>query len=994
MSTSDGTVIGVTKIVDHGADAARWNIVILGDGYQQSELATYSTDAQSFVNYLQKTTPFDKLWPAINVHRVDVNSTDSGAADPAACGGTGATPKTYFDAKFCSDGQIRRLLQVNTATALNVSSTQVPAVEMTFVVVNSTTYGGSGGQVAVFSKDPNSMEIAVHEMGHTAFALADEYEYYAGCGSGETGHDNYAGGEPAEPNVTANKDKATIKWAALIGAATPIPTTSNSDCSKCDPQLNPVSATTVGAFEGARYFHCGLFRPQFNCRMRVLGNPFCAACNREIVRTISPYLPLPVVTGVSPNAGAAGLSVVITGTGFTGATSVGFGVTGSPSITVNSDTQITAVSPPALVGTVDITVITANGASATSAADQFTYGASPSLPVVTGINPNSGPAGTSVVISGSGFTGATTVGFGATGSPNITVNSDTQITAVTPFGSGTVDVTVVTPAGSSTPVAADQFAYGAASGLPVVTGISPKMGSAGSTVTISGSGFTGATAVSFGVTGSPKITVSSDNQIVAVSPAGGIGTVDVTVVTPAGTSAVSAADQFTYGASTAVPVIGAISPGSGSPGTIVTISGSGFTGATSVGFGAIGSPNITVNSDTQITAISPAGGSGTVDISVITAAGASAPTAADRFAYITSGVAGVPTTGTPTGTPGVQSGPVGPTAPTLPAGSVSPAGYYVDPGLTSQLVGSIVNILQSASSPDALEAQNMILRRIALQGDVIGSRIPPPRNISEIGGYMNLLGMLKQPELRSQALAGILGVAGPADPLGWISNNQPLAFVTLPNDRPPGVAQPTISLTFVVRSDFNSALQNALAVLHQQGCTLPVSGRPAITLPQATPGALPPDDALPYLGRTLDLVTGAALLNPQLDPLVLVRARGSSDPFQIASNVLTPGVPVPPGNYDALQCNVTSCAVVPINNSQCVPVGPILASAGFYAASPLPTPSSVSSSSWAHFTNLTGLVAGVTKLGDELSLLYNWSTINHSVFASALHRIWNGAKFA
>jgi subtilase family serine protease len=83
------------------------------------------------------------------------------------------------------------------------------------------------------------------------------------------------------------------------------------------------------------------------------------------------------------------------------------------------------------------------------------------LPVVNQINPAGGPAagGTSVVITGSGFTGATSVGFSVTGAPQMTVDSDTQITATSPPGSGTVDITVVTPAGTSATVATDQFTY-------------------------------------------------------------------------------------------------------------------------------------------------------------------------------------------------------------------------------------------------------------------------------------------------------------------------------------------------------------------------------------------------------------------------------------------------------------------------------------------------------------------------------------------------------
>jgi hypothetical protein len=375
MTTSDGSVQGVTKIIDHGPDASRWNFVILGDGYQSAELPTFETDAANFANTLSTTAPFDRLWPAINVHRVDVASTDSGAADPVACGGTGATPHTYFDATFCGDGQIQRLLTVNTATATSVASTQVPSVNMTFVIVNSATYGGSGGPVAVFSKAANAQEIGLHEMGHTAFGFADEYEYFAGCASGETGHDSYAGAEPAEPNVTTVTDRAAIKWVSLVAATTALPTTSNANCAQCDTQASPVPAGTVGAFEGSRYFHCGIYRPEYNCRMRVLGNPFCHVCAGVISAKITPYMPTaPVITGISPTSGstAGGDTVTITGTGFTGATDVSIGPASAAAMTVDSDTQITATTPPGN-GTVDTTITTAAGTSATTPADQFTY---------------------------------------------------------------------------------------------------------------------------------------------------------------------------------------------------------------------------------------------------------------------------------------------------------------------------------------------------------------------------------------------------------------------------------------------------------------------------------------------------------------------------------------------------------------------------------------------------------------------------------------------
>ena len=114
--------------------------------------------------------------------------------------------------------------------------------------------------------------------------------------------------------------------------------------------------------------------------------------------------------------------------------------------------------------------------------------------------------------------------------------NDTEITANSPAGTGTVDVTVTTLAGTSPVTPADQFTYTAVV-APAVTGLSPTSGpvAGGTLVTISGSGFTGATIVDFGIVEATNVTVVNDTEITADSPAG-TGMVDVRVTTPAGTS--------------------------------------------------------------------------------------------------------------------------------------------------------------------------------------------------------------------------------------------------------------------------------------------------------------------------------------------------------------------------------------------------------------------------------------------------------------------------
>ena len=342
------------------------------------------------------------------------------------------------------------------------------------------------------------------------------------------------------------------------------------------------------------------------------------------------YVPAPAVSDLSPTGGplAGGTLVTITGRNLTGVTAVDFGATAATDVTVVNSTTITADSPPG-TGTVNVTVATAGGTSAISASDQFTYLV---VPAVAGLSPASGPAagGTSVTITGTGFTVGSIVDFATTPATDVAVVNGTTITALSPSGSGEVNVTVTTPGGRSATSAADQFTYIAA---PVVTALSPIIGPAagGTLVTITGANFTGATAVDFGTTAATGVTVVSSTTITAPSPAGS-GVVNVTVTTPGGTSDTLAGDQFTY---IATPAVTGLSPTSGSMagGTSVTITGTGFSGATSVDFGTAAATGVAVVSDTTITADSPPG-AGVVNVTVTTPGGTSATSAADGFIYV------------------------------------------------------------------------------------------------------------------------------------------------------------------------------------------------------------------------------------------------------------------------------------------------------------------------------------------------------------------------
>jgi hypothetical protein len=274
------------------------------------------------------------------------------------------------------------------------------------------------------------------------------------------------------------------------------------------------------------------------------GQAFTASLAGNGVTATPPPPAGPAITSITPSAGstAGGTSVTITGTGFSGATTVRFGSV-SAMFALKSSTKIVAVSPAQSAGARDISVKTPGGMSAAVAADKFTYVAAPK---VTSISPSSGPTagGTSVTITGTGFTGATTVRFGSV-SAMFALKSSTKIVAVSPAQSaGTRDISVITPGGTTVAVTADRFTYVAA---PTVTAISPSSGpkAGGTSVTITGTGFTGATTVWFGSV-TAKFALKSSTKIVAVAPAQSVGTRDIKVLTPGGVSAAVTADRFTY----------------------------------------------------------------------------------------------------------------------------------------------------------------------------------------------------------------------------------------------------------------------------------------------------------------------------------------------------------------------------------------------------------------------------------------------------------------
>ncbi len=243
----------------------------------------------------------------------------------------------------------------------------------------------------------------------------------------------------------------------------------------------------------------------------------------------SNFVVTPSITGFTPQAGAAGTPVQITGTRLVdnggAAPVVKFNGT---TATVNSwnAQQVVAVAPDSSSGF--ITLTTADGTS--TAVTPFYY-----PPRITGISPNTNPPGATITITGQSLTNANSVLFNGVPSTNVTVLGNTSIQAKVPTGFTTGPVTVTTPGGTTN---SSPLLYYAA---PVISAFAPDIGGPGTSVTLFGSSFQGTTAVKFNGTDASFSGVTA-SQLTAVVPAGA-SSGPISVTAPAGTA--TSAEVFT-----------------------------------------------------------------------------------------------------------------------------------------------------------------------------------------------------------------------------------------------------------------------------------------------------------------------------------------------------------------------------------------------------------------------------------------------------------------
>jgi IgA Peptidase M64 len=283
------TVWAIEKVLDNGTDLENFAIVIAGDGFTAAELPAFADAADDLIATMENTAPFSDpaVWTRINFYRMDVISAESGADNPMTCADDPAnyvpappeTALTAYEANYCNlwgGSYIRRLLVLDNDADLVADATlNVPAWDFLMCIVNHTEYGGSGGTVATCSVTPLASQIAIHELGHI-FGLKDEYDGDA---------IPFSGPDPGYPNITTSTTGGP--WAAAV-TATNLPTWSSTDCAVSNDNSTDPEPGSVGTYEGALGYNCGIYRPSHDCMMRTTGSPFCAVCDAHIRGALEP----------------------------------------------------------------------------------------------------------------------------------------------------------------------------------------------------------------------------------------------------------------------------------------------------------------------------------------------------------------------------------------------------------------------------------------------------------------------------------------------------------------------------------------------------------------------------------------------------------------------------------------------------------------------------------------------------------------------------------
>jgi IgA peptidase M64/VCBS repeat protein len=268
-----------TELLRSGPNGSKLNIVIIGDGFTAANQAAFNT----FVDNMVIRGVFDELrdgvyrevMNAFNLFRINVNSAQSGITLVDSTGAVTTTVNTFLGYRF--SGRWNRCWMEpgpNSNTILtNTLNAQVPGWTYAFIILNTASFGGCrrGNQLAVTVG--GTWTVAAHEMGHMVGNLGDEY----------TGATNYTGGEPGVVNLTANSNRATLKWNQFVNPATAVPTPTPFGGSAFAD-----AGVFAGATIGQTRFGTGIFRPSVNDRMNGNAPEFDPVCYDQMQRATQP----------------------------------------------------------------------------------------------------------------------------------------------------------------------------------------------------------------------------------------------------------------------------------------------------------------------------------------------------------------------------------------------------------------------------------------------------------------------------------------------------------------------------------------------------------------------------------------------------------------------------------------------------------------------------------------------------------------------------------
>ncbi|TDJ00132.1 MAG: hypothetical protein E2O70_06290 [Candidatus Dadabacteria bacterium] len=284
FSTLESTDINKNTIRFNRDDKECWTLVILAEGYRAQDIGSFNTHAQAFADLLFETEPFKTYKDNINIYSLETISVDEGAKDPTDCsGGTGAKPNTFFNASYCRPTKIRRLLTADYMKAHHTCERFVPKYNESIMIVNATLYGGSGQtRCAVYSTGAGH-NVGLHELGHSAFGLGDEYNSYTGAKPSEP--KVYSGTPLSLPNVAVTISEAERKW----NDSNPLSVKANPDCIHGNSGDTALADGEIAAVEGAYYHDCNIYRPQEVCLMRNINEPFCKICYAKVENDLENY---------------------------------------------------------------------------------------------------------------------------------------------------------------------------------------------------------------------------------------------------------------------------------------------------------------------------------------------------------------------------------------------------------------------------------------------------------------------------------------------------------------------------------------------------------------------------------------------------------------------------------------------------------------------------------------------------------------------------------